>query len=363
MPEPVVTGVTGTDPEVTGVETPEEPTDPGKETQDNSEQLKELEAKLQEFTSKLETEAKAKAELEAKSQKLAAEIEAERKAREDAEKERDREVKVRKGIQSNTTAKLAELAALKNQLANQTMTNEKLDRMDKVVSYLAQRDMSPDDLEKLNAQIESDRQKQELEQYRKEAQARSQPRQQQAPELTPELKEALYRDYFSEFTTVDPFDLEDDEWHQFDSKGDLDWYHKVRAEFEKRSKAQTVVAQNPTPVQPVSDETTRKLAELESQIKTQREEDAKKIAETQALLEEARKNEAENKRLYEEQLARSKGVDREHTSVSEPTPLPGAKKALAQVPPASWLYGTSEQKKAYRDAMDNKDLRRQILGS
>lgn len=363
MPEPVVTGVTGTDPEVTGVETPEEPTDPGKETQDNSEQLKELQAKLQEFTSQLEAEAKAKAELEAKSQKLAAEIEAERKAREVAEAERDREVKVRKGIQSNTTAKLAELAALKNQLANQTITNEKLDRMDKVVSYLAQRDMSPEDVERLNAQIEQARKDQELEQYKREAQARSQPRQQQAPELTPELKEALYRDYFSEFKNVDPFDLEDDEWHQYDSKGDLDWYHKVRAEFEKRSKAQQAVVPNTATVSSVSDETAQKLAELTEQFKAQREEDAKKLAETQAAFENAQKETAEAKRLYEEQLNRSKGMDRDHTSVSEPTPLPGAKKALAQLPPASWLYGTPEEKAAYRKAMDNKDLRRQILGA
>lgn len=363
MPEPVVTGVTVADPEVTGGESPEEPTAAGNETQDNSEQLKKLEAELQEFTSRLKAEAEAKAELEAERQKLAAEIEAERKAREEAEKERDREIKVRKGIQSNTTQKLAELAALKQQLATQTITNEKLDRMDKVVSYLAQRDMSDEDRERLNQQIEQERQRQELERYRQEAQARTQPRQQTAPELTPEYKEALYRDYFSEFTNVDPLDLEDEEWHQYDAKGDLDWYQKVRQEFEKRSKARTAAAQNTATASSVGDETARRLAELEAQFKTQREEDTRKLAETQAALDIARKEAEEAKRLAEEQLNRSKGMDRDHTSVGEAQPLPGAKKALSQLPPSSWLYGTPEQKKAYRDSMDNKDLRRQILGA
>src|SRR5579859_1781373 len=298
MPEPEVTGVTVADPEITGGEPSGEPTETGNQTQDSSEQLRKLEAELQKFTSQLEAEAKAKAELEADRQRLAAEIEAERKAREEAEKERDREVKVRKGIQSNTTAKLAELAALKNQLANQAITNEKLDRMDKVVTYLAQRDMSPEDVERLNQQIEQERQRQELERYRQqEAEARTQPRQQQAPELTPELKEALYRDYFSEFKNVDPFDLTDEEWHQYDVKGDLDWYHKVRAEFDKRSKAQTAAAKDSTPVSTLSDETARRLAELEGQFKAQREEDSKKLAETQAALEAAQKQAEEDKRL------------------------------------------------------------------
>lgn len=363
MPEPVVTGVTVADPEVTGVESPEEPTETGNEIQDNSEQLKKLEAELREFTSKLEAEAKAKAELEADRQRLAVEIEEERKAKADAIAERDREIKVRKGIQSSTTQKLAELAALKNQLANQTMTIEKLDRMDKIVSYLAQRDMSDEDRERLNQQIEQERQRQELEQYREAEKARSQPRQQQAPELTPELKEALYKDYFSDFTNVDPFDLEDKEWHQYDATSDLDWFQRVRAEFERRSKAQTAAAKNSVPVNTVNDETAKRLAELEEQFKAQREEDNKKLAETQAALELARKEAEEAKRLSEEQLNRSKGMDREHTSVSEPAPVPGAKKALQQLPPASWLYGTPEQRKAYRDAMDNKDLRRQILGA
>ena len=363
MTEPVVTGITVADPEVTDGEPSGEPTETGNQIQDNSEQLKKLEAELQEFTSKLEAEAKAKAELEAERQRLAAQFEEEQAARKRAEEERDREVKVRKGIQSSTTQKLAELAALKNQLANQTMTNEKFDRMDKVVSYLAQRDMSPEDIERLNQQIEQERKDQELQRYRQEAEARSQPRQQTVPELTPEYKEALYRDYFSEFTTVDPQDLEDKEWHQHDVTSDLDWYQKVRAEFDKRSKAQTVTVKNSTSAPSVSDEVAQKLAELEQQFKTQREEDAKRLAETQAALETAQKEAEEAKRLQEEQLNRSKGMDREHTSVSEPMPLPGAKKALSQLPPSSWLYGTPDQRKAYRDAMDNKDLRRQILGS
>ncbi len=357
----VVTGVTVAEPEVTGGESPEEPTETGNKTQDNSEQLKKLEAQLLEYTSRLEAEAKANAELEADRQRLAAEFEVEQKAKNDAITERDREIKVRKGIQSSTTQKLAELAALKNQLATQTMTNEKLDRMDKIVSYLAQRDMSDEDRTQLDQQIAQERERQELEQYRKEAQARSQPR--QVPELTPELKEALYRDYFSEFTTVDPFDLEDKEWHQFDVTSDLDWFQKVRAEFEKRSKAQTVVVKDSIPVSTVNDETARKLAEQESLFKAQREEDSKKLAETQATLDTVRKEAEEDKRLLEEQLNRSKGMDRDHNSVGEPTPVPGARKALSQLPPASWAYGTPEQKKAFRDAMDDKNLRRQILGS
>lgn len=347
MAEDVVTEATVETPEVTAVESAGEPVDTGSTTQDNSEKLSKLEAELREFADRLEKLSTAKAEADKKA------LEAE-EARKKAEEERDKEIRVRIGHQRESTAKLQELAALKAQLASQTITNEKLNRMEKLVAVMAQSQLQPEEVEKINRDIEQEQQRQELERLRNEVQQRSQPPKQEVRELTPDYKEQLYRAYFREFD-VDPLTLTDAEWHQFDSNDDNHWFQQVRAEFQKRHLAK----QKTTSV----DEIYSKVkSDLDAQLKQLREEDAKRLAETQAALKLAQEEAAEAKRLAEEQLNRSRGMDRGHESVSEPSIEKRAQEALRRTPPVEWLYGTPEQKKAYHEAMNNKSLRDQIIG-
>lgn len=352
MPEETLLGPTVTATEVTP-ESGEEPVEAGSATQDSSEQLTKLQAELQEATRRWEEEAKARAE-------LTAQIDEEREARVRTEADRDREIKIRQGVQRETTSKLQELAALKQQLANQTITNTELNRIGRLVNTLAKNQLSEEELDKLNSDIKSEAERQELEQLRRDAQARTQGPSQEVPTLTPEWKDQLYRDYFSQFT-VNPQDLTNEEWHQTDSSGQIDWYNKVRTEFEKRHNAYLAAKKvTVAPASQMSDEVARQFAEL----RAARDEDAKKLTETTVKMEAQQKELDETKRLAEEQLNRSRGMDRGHESVPEAViDATSSKKALAKTPPTSWLYGTPEQKKAYRASMDDKNLRRQILGA
>lgn len=350
MPENVVTEATETTPEVTAEESAGEQVVAESTTQDNKEKLSKLEAELREFAEKYASLMETSSSVEKKLKEA-------EEARKRAEEERDKEIKVRIGHQRESTAKLQELAALKQQLANQTITNDKLNRMEKLVEYLAKNQMSPEDVEKINQAIEQEQQRQELERLRNEVQNRSQV-QKAAPELTPEWKEQLKRSYFSEFD-VDPQSLTDYEWHQYDARDEDHWKQLVRAEFEKRHLAKAS-QQKAASIEEIY---SKVKADLAAELKVQREEDAKKLAETQAALKVAQEEAAEAKRLAEEQLNRSRGMDRGHESVSEPSIEKKAQEALRRTPPVEWLYGTPEQKKAYHDAMNNKSLRNDIINA
>lgn len=348
MAQDGVTGATETVEEVTA-ESAEEPTVTGSEIQDNSEKLDKLEAELRAFADKIAS--LTEENVQATKKAIAAE-----EARKKAEEERDREIKVRVGHQRESTAKLQELAALKAQLANQTITQQKLNRMEKMVAEMASRQLDPSEVEKINRDIEQEQQRQELEQLRKEVQSRSEV--QQAPELTRDYKNQLYRAYFSEFD-VNPHSLSEEEWHQYDSNDQAHWYQQVRAEFAKHQAAKAALAKAES-----ADEIYAKVkADMEATLKVLREEDATKLAETQAALKAAQTEAAEAKRLAEEQLNRSRGMDRDHESVSEPSVEKKAQDALRRTPPVEWLYGTPEQKKAYHEAMNNKSLRNEILSA
>lgn len=345
MPKEKVTGATATDEQVTD-QSSEEPTDAESTTQDSNERLAKLEEQLQSFAQKVEQETAARAAAEANT------AEAE-KARAEAERDRDREIKVRIGHQQNTGPKLQELAELKRRQAEQTAFDEKLARLEGLVTAMASNSLQPEDIERINQQIAQTQQTKELERLRTEVQQRSQPApQQQAPELTPAWKKQLKNDYFSEFD-VDPLDLTDEEWHQYDSRDRDHWLDQVRAEFEKRQKSKRPKAQTADELKALV------AAQVEEAVKAQREEDAKRLAETKAELDDLRKAHEETKRLAEEQLNRSKGMDRGHESVSEPIVEKSLAKELAKN--SSLLNGTPAEQAEFRKRMDDKGLRDRIL--
>jgi len=225
----------------------------------------------------------------------------------------------------------------------------KLNRQEKLLERLASNQLSPEDLEAFNEQVKRDEERQELERYRKQ-QAQPQAPSNEAPELTPDWKKRLHKDYFSEFD-VNPLDLTDEEWHQNDSRDQFHWYTQVRAEFEKRHNDK--LQRDTQASQPAMD-WAKARADLEAEFEAKRQEDAKKVAEAQALAEAARKEAEEAKRLAEEQLNRSRGMDRGHTSIPESIgEATTAQKALAKLPPSSWQYGSPEERAAYRRGMDN----------
>ena len=343
-----VTGATPTETEVTdqssGEPAVEESTIP-----DSNERLAKLEEDLLGFAQKVEQETKARTEAEAR----ASEAE---KARREAEAERDREIKVRIGHQQNTGPKLQELADLKRRQAEQIALDEKLARLEGLVTAMASNSLDPESIERVNQQIAQSQQTRELERLRTEVQQRSQqtPAQQiEAPVLTPEWKKRLKDELFVEFD-VDPLDLTDREWHQYDSRDYDHWVSQVRAEFEKRHNAKRSKVSSADEIKSLV------AAQVEEAVKAQREEDAKRLAETKAELDELKKAHEETKRLAEEQLNRSKGMDRGHESVPEPPVDKSLAKELAKANP-SMLYGSPAEQAAYHKIMDDKSLRDRIL--
>lgn len=339
-----VTGATPTVEEVTD-QSSGEPTVVEDKTPDSNERLVALEAELRAFTEKVDQETKARAAAEARA------LEAEQ-ARQEAEKERDREVKVRIGHQRETGPKLQRLSALEQQLSNQTENSEKLSRLEQLVRLMATNQLDPEALQTIDRNIEQEKNARELQQLRNEVQQKSQPPQ-QAPELTDAWKKQLKNEWFSEFD-VNPLDLTEREWHQYDSRDEDHWKSQVRAEFEKRHNAKKATS--------TSQEDLRSFiaSQVAEQVKTQREEDAKQLAETKAELDAQRKELDETKRLAEEQLNRARGMDRDHESLSEPVIEKKLSREMAQFPP-SMLYGTDEEKKAYHDHMSDKSLRNRII--
>lgn len=339
-----VTGATPTELEVTD-QSSGEPAVVEDKTPDSNERLVALEAELRAFTEKVDQETKARAAAEARA------LEAEQ-ARQEAERERDREVKVRIGHQRETGPKLQRLSALEQQLSNQTENSEKLSRLEQLVRLMATNQLDPEALQTIDRNIEQEKNARELQQLRNEVQQKSQP-QQQAPELTDAWKKQLKNEWFSEFD-VNPLDLTDKEWHQFDSRDEDHWKSQVRAEFEKRHNAKKATA--------TSQEDLRSFiaSQVAEQVKAQREEDAKQLAETKAGLDVQRKELEESTRLAEEQLNRARGMDRDHESLAEPVIEKKLSREMAKFPP-SMLYGTDEEKKAYHDHMSDKSLRNRII--
>lgn len=345
MPKKEVTGANVSDEQVTD-QSSGEAIDTDAQTPDNNERLVKLEAELRSFTEKVEQEVTARTLAEARA------LDAE-KAREEAEKERDKEVKVRIGHQRETGPKLQELADLKRQQASQTAIDEKLGRLEGLVEAMASNSLDPEAIERINQKIAQSNNQRELERLRTEVQQRSQPApQQQAPELTPAWKKQLKDDLFPEFD-VDPLSLTEREWHQYDSNDENHWKSQVRAEFERRHNAKHKQSS-------AEDIKSLVAAQVEEAVKAQREEDAKRLAETKAELEELRKAHAETQRLAEEQLNRQKGMDRGHDSVSEPVSDNKLARELAKANP-SMLYGSEADKAAYHKMMDDKSLRDRIL--
>jgi hypothetical protein len=350
MPKKEVTGADVENKEVTG-ESPEEPVETEAQTPDSNERLAKLEAELTSFAEKVEQETKAHADAEAR----ASLAEGARKA---AEAERDREVKIRIGHQRETGPKLQELADLKRQQASQAALDEKLSRLEGLVEAMASNSLDPEAYDRINQKIAQSNSQRELERLRAEVQQRSQPAPaQQAPELTPAWKKQLKDELFAEFD-VDPLDLTDKEWHQYDSSGPDHWQSQVRAEFEKRHLAKRAKVSSAEEIKSLV------AAQVEDAVRAQREEDSKRLAETKAELEELKKAHAETQRLAEEQLNRNKGMDRGHESVSEPV-MPSERsinRDLAKLDPSLLYSKDPAEREAYLRARENdKGLRDRIL--
>ena len=350
MPKEKVTGANVIDPEVTG-ESPEEPVVTESTTPDSDERLAKLEADLLGYAQKVEQETAARAIAEANF------VEAEQ-ARERAETDRDREVKIRIGHQRETGPKLQELADLKRQQAERTALDEKLSRLEGLVEAMASNSLDPEAIERINQQIAQTQQTRELERLRTEVQQRSQPAQQErvAPQLTPAWKKQLKDQWFSEFD-VDPLTLTNEEWHQYDSSDDNHWLQQVRAEFEKRQNTKRSQVQKG---QSADELKVLVAAQIEEAVKAQRDEDSKRLAETKAELEELRKAHEETKRIAEEQLNRSKGMDRGHESVSETPTEKSIARELAKNN-ALLTSGNETDRVEFRKRMDDKTLRDRIL--
>jgi hypothetical protein len=322
-------------------------------SQESNERLAKLEAELQAFATRVEQETKARTAAEAKAV-------VEEKARQEAEKERDREVKIRIGHQRESGPKLQRLSELEKQIASQTALDEKLSRLEGLVEAMATNSLDSESIERINVRIAQAQKDKELERLRNEVQHRSQPApRQDAPELTPAWKKQLKDELFSEFD-VDPLELSDEEWHQYDSRDSNHWQSQVRAEFKKRHVAKQ---QQLKPAVPDADEIKKIVAaQVEEQVKAQREEDSKKLAESKAENEELRKANEESKRVYEEQLLRAKGVDRGHETVPGAPAEKSIAKELAKLNPQMLYSKDPADREAYAKARDNdKVLRDKIL--
>lgn len=348
--EEVTDEVTPTGEQVTADEAGEAPVGEAA-SQDSSERLAKLEAELQTFATRVEQETKARTAAEARAV-------AEEKSRQEAEKERDREVKIRIGHQRESGPKLQRLAELEKQQASQTALDDKLSRLEGLVEAMASNSLDSESIEKVNFKIAQAQKDKELERLRSEVQHRSQPAPRvEAPELTPAWKKQLKDELFSEFD-VDPLELTDKEWHQYDSRDPDHWQSQVRAEFKKRHDVKYQ-----KPAVPDADELNKLIAaQVDEQVKAQREEDSKRLAETKAELEELRKSNEESKRQYEEQLNRMKGMDRGHETVPGAPVEKSLSKELAKLNPQMLYSKDPAEREAYHKARDNdKVLRDKIL--
>jgi hypothetical protein len=323
-------------------------------TQDSSERLAKLEEDLRAFAEKVEQETKARAAAEASA------AEAERKRRE-AEEERDRQVKIRIGHQRETGPKLQELAELKKRQEQQNEITERMSRLEGLLEAMASNSLDPEALERAKAKIAQAERDRELARLRQEVQQRSQSAQQQvAPELTPAWKKQLKDEYFPEFD-VDPLELTDREWHQYDSRDGEHWKEQVRAEFERRHNAKRAAL---TQANKEADLQSVIAAQVADAVKAQREEDAKRLAETKAELEELRKAHEETKRLAEERLNRQGGMDRDHQATASPMTPPEKtlQRDLAKLNPEALYSSDPAERAAYLKARENdKALRDRIL--
>lgn len=346
MPEQdEVTGATEVSEEVTA--SAEEPGTPGSDSQDSATKMHEFEARLKELEEIRAEEVRARQKAEERA------AEAERLVQ-----EKDRQYK---GLQRETTPKIQELNALKQQLVNQTITASKLDRLEKLVGRLAEQQLSPEEVSELNAKIQQEQERQELEALRKQVQQAQQNRPRPGLQILPaQQKRDLKEAYFREFTDVDPLELTDEEWAAGLYDNAVDWVKAVRPVFEHKALAKAR-AQAQQAQQTPEALAAKIRKELEEQFKAERAKDAESIEQTKQTIKQLQEELAESKRIAEEASKRSRGMDRSGQSQPESAPrTPKGRQALSEIP-ESWLYGTPEQRAAYRRAMDDKSLRDRLI--
>jgi hypothetical protein len=236
--------------------------------------------------------------------------------------------------------------------------------MEKLLDKIAEQQLSPEDRDKLREEIKQEQLRQENETLRQESQSRQQQQQFQVPDLRdPEYRKQVKQAYFSDFKDVDALDLTlggpNDEWAT-DSNDPNDWYMRVRANFARRQ--QTFEdSQKKAKKEKSSEEIEAKIsAKLQEQLDAIQQDSAKKLAELSQTNQQLQSELAEAKRLAEEAANRAKGMDRvDRTQSGGPTT--NKVNRLMNDIPEDWLYGTQEQRDAYRKAMNDKGLRDQII--
>lgn len=348
--------VTAATPEVEATESADTETPANGEStqQESATKLEAFERRLREIeeVAKRETEARAEAERRA----AAAD-----EARATAERERDLKISEYRGLQSSTTRKMQELSLLQQQLANQELVQGELQYMRKLIDKLAERDLDPEEAAKLRDDLKNEQVRQENEKLRARIAQQEQAAQRANARLTPQQKIDYKAGYFAKYADVNPLDLSDAEWHLNDARNAEEWLEMVRQEFERRQVAidRAKASTKPAAAAVSQDDIAEQIrVQTEKQIAAIRQEDAKRFQEATAEVEALKAELAETKRLAEEAKNRRRGMDRTGSTTSAGPSKAG--KVLAEIPD-EWLYGTPEQKKAYRAAMDNKSLRAQIL--
>lgn len=350
MPDDI-TAATAVVPEVTEplvvAESPEQIAE--RISQEHTARLEEAQAQLAELQANLSREATARAEAEKQVQ--------------EARREATQKTKEYQGLQRESTAKLQELALLRQQLANNEITDNRLQKMERLVNELANNALDPERVQQISREIEIEQMKRENENLKK-AQAAPQSQAQESQEvarqpLTPEYKKQLKDSFFGDFPTVDAEDLTDDEWYGGTPSGTFaanepEWKINVRASFSRHAQAHIEKATNSQ----VANAAATARAESEAALKALKEEQAARDRETKAQIDQLTADLAEQRRLSEEQLNRKKGMDRSDSSTPSTDKRVAA--SLSEIPD-EWLYGTPEQRKAYKDALNNPKLRNQII--
>lgn len=344
MPKETVTGATDESVETTSTE---ESTSSESTTQDSTKKLEEFEARVKEYSEKLEAEIKRRAEIEAKATEL-------EEARKKAEQAKEFEERKYKGLQRETNQKSDEIKRLQAERALQVATQQQLSKIEKLVAKLAENSLDPDAIVKLNAEVESEVQRQELERLRNQvAQAQTATPQ----NLDPQYRYNLYVKFFqADYPNVNPFDLTFEEWHVNGANTEEEWVALVRAEFEKRSPR--IKTPEPTAVM------SSVRSELEAQMVAQREEFQKQQAEMQALLAKQKEELDETKRLAQEQLNRSKGMDRSLETIGEPGSSSSTKKianTLASIPDEMLYSKDPKVREEYSKKLNDKSLRDSLI--
>lgn len=309
-------------------------------------QLAAIQASLTELRAKFDEESAARLIAEARAQD--AENKSEVSKREVEKKDREY-----RGLMSSTTQKMQELKLLQQALANQEITDSKLAKMERLVTELASSSLEPERVQQINRDIDAEQQKRELEKYRAQAAAASQP--QARSTMTKEYKTQLKNAYFKEFTNVSIDDLSEDEWYGNGASGPEDWKAAVEEIFKQKSQEKRNSERQPVDSKSIAAEI---RTAMQDEMAAYREADLEKQKEAQAQIQLLQEELAESRRLSEEAIHRSSGRDRSGS------PGPGTthklSTQLADIP-ESWLYGTPEQRKAYRDALNNPKLRDQII--